>query len=62
MDRAAFSWSVMYAFLIVVPFTFQVTYSFDLQDSSAMFAAMCIASIFATVLSFNHSEIARLFR
>ncbi|KAF1989694.1 MFS general substrate transporter [Aulographum hederae CBS 113979] len=57
---AAFSWSVTYAFLIVIPYTFQVTYDMSLQDSSAIFAAMCIAAVLMTILSYSHYRLARL--
>ncbi|KAB8349831.1 hypothetical protein FH972_023844 [Carpinus fangiana] len=55
---AAFSWSIMYALLIVVPYTFQTVYGFDLETSSAVFAAMCVGSVLATVLSLHHDAIA----
>ncbi|KAK3629311.1 hypothetical protein LTR56_013030 [Elasticomyces elasticus] len=55
---AAFSWSIMYALLIIVPYTFQTIYGFDLQTSSAVFAAMCVGTIIITVISFFHNSIA----
>jgi multidrug resistance protein len=57
---AAFSWSIMYALLIIVPYTFQTIYGFDLQTSSAIFAAMCIGTIIITVISIFHNNIASI--
>lgn len=58
---AGFAWSIMYAMLVVVPYTFQTVYGFDLQTSSAMFAAMCIATIIMTIVSRYHDGWAAYF-
>lgn len=55
---ASFTWSIMYAMLVVVPYTFQTVYDFDLQTSSAIFASMCIATIIMTVVSNVHDKLA----
>lgn len=54
---ASFAWSLMYGMLIVVHYTFQTVYGFDLQTSSAIFAAMCIATILMTIISNVHNKL-----
>jgi multidrug resistance protein len=55
----AFSWAVLYLTLAAIPLVFQSNHGFSLQQANAVFAAMCIASIFATVLSIYQEKIAR---
>tara|TARA_R110002003_G_scaffold288_9_gene18394 strand:+ start:10794 stop:12605 length:1812 start_codon:yes stop_codon:yes gene_type:complete len=55
----AFSWAVLYLTLAAIPLVFQTNHNFSLQQSNAVFASMCIASIIATVLSIYQEKIAR---
>jgi multidrug resistance protein len=55
----AFSWAVLYLTLAAIPLVFQSNHAFTLQQANAVFAAMCIASIFATILSIYQEKIAR---
>lgn len=57
---ASFAWSIMYALLVVVPYTFQKVYDFDLQTSSAVFAAMCIGTLIMMAITPYHDRICRL--
>ncbi|KAK5084622.1 hypothetical protein LTR05_005700 [Lithohypha guttulata] len=57
----AFAWSIMYAMLIVVPYTFQTVYGFDFQTSSAVFAAMCVATLLMALISRHHDRLAEFF-
>lgn len=47
---AAFSWSVLYVCLSVVPLVFEDIYGFSLSQANAIFAAVCISSLLATIL------------
>lgn len=55
----AFSWAVLYLTLAAIPLVFQSNHGFSLQQANSVFAAMCTASIFATVLSIYQEKIAR---
>jgi multidrug resistance protein len=55
----AFSWAVLYLTLAAIPLVFQSNHDFSLQQANAVFAAMCIASILATILSIYQEKIAR---
>jgi multidrug resistance protein len=55
----AFSWAVLYLTLAAIPLVFQSNHNFTLQQANAVFASMCIASIFATILSIYQEKIAR---
>jgi multidrug resistance protein len=55
----AFSWAVLYLTLAAIPLVFQTNHNFSLQQANAVFAAMCIASILATILSIYQEKIAR---
>jgi multidrug resistance protein len=55
----AFSWAVLYLTLAAIPLVFQTNHGFSLQQANAVFAAMCIASILATILSIYQEKIAR---
>jgi multidrug resistance protein len=55
----AFSWAVLYLTLAAIPLVFQTNHAFSLQQANAVFAAMCIASILATILSIYQEKIAR---
>jgi multidrug resistance protein len=55
----AFSWAVLYLTLAAIPLVFQTNHHFSLQQANSVFAAMCIASILATILSIYQEKIAR---
>jgi len=55
----AFSWAVLYLTLAAIPLVFQGNYGFSLQQANAVFAAMCIASVLATLLSIYQERIAK---
>jgi multidrug resistance protein len=55
----AFSWAVLYLTLAAIPLVFQSNHAFSLQQANSVFAAMCIASILATILSIYQEKIAR---
>lgn len=55
----AFSWAVLYLTLAAIPLVFQSNHAFSLQQANAVFAAMCTASIFATIVSIYQEKIAR---
>jgi hypothetical protein len=49
----------LYLTLAAIPLVFQTNHAFSLQSANAVFAAMCIASILATILSIYQEKIAR---
>ncbi|PVI03349.1 MFS general substrate transporter [Periconia macrospinosa] len=53
----AFSWAVLYLTLAAIPLVFQTTHHFSLQTSNAVFAAMCVGAVLATVLSIHHHHL-----
>ncbi|KAF2270907.1 MFS general substrate transporter [Lojkania enalia] len=55
----AFSWAVLYLTLAAIPLVFQRNHYFSLQQANAVFAAMCIGSILATILSIYQEKIAK---
>ncbi|KAF1833797.1 MFS general substrate transporter [Decorospora gaudefroyi] len=55
----AFSWAVLYLTLAAIPLIFQNVHGFSLQQANAVFAAMCIASILAAILSIYQEKIAK---
>jgi multidrug resistance protein len=55
----AFSWAVLYLTLAAIPLVFQNNHGFSLQQANAVFAAMCIASILAAILSIYQEKIAK---
>ncbi|KAJ4286087.1 hypothetical protein N0V90_013436 [Kalmusia sp. IMI 367209] len=55
----AFSWAVLYLTLAAIPLVFQRNHGFSLQQANAVFAAMCVGSIIATILSIYQEKIAK---
>jgi MFS family permease len=55
----AFSWAVLYLTLAAIPLTLQTTHAFSLQQSNAVFAALCVGAILATILSIYQEKFAR---
>jgi len=47
----AFAWAVLYLTFGSIPLVFQTSYGFDLQQSNAVFAALSVGAILATVYS-----------
>lgn len=47
---AAFSWSVLYIALAVVPLMFMDVYGFSLSQADSVFASACLGSLVATVV------------
>lgn len=55
----AFSWAVLYLTLAAIPLVFQRNHGFSLQQANAVFAAMCVGALIASVLSIYQEKIAR---
>ena len=55
----AFAWAVLYLTFAAVPVVFKQNHGFDVERSGSVFAAMCIGSILATILSIYQEKIAR---
>lgn len=55
----AFSWAVLYLTLAAIPLVFRANHGFSLQQANAVFGAMCVGAIIATVLSISQEKIAR---
>lgn len=48
---SAFAWAVLYLTFGSIPLVFSTSHGFDLQQSNAVFAALCIGAFLATVYS-----------
>ncbi|KAF2501289.1 MFS multidrug transporter-like protein [Lophium mytilinum] len=55
----AFSWAILYLTLAAIPLVFQERYNFSLEHANAVFAATCVGSILATVLSIYQEKVAK---
>lgn len=55
----SFSWAVLYLTLAAIPLVFQRNHSFSLQQANSVFAAMCVGSVLATILSIYQEKIAK---
>ncbi|PGH12497.1 hypothetical protein AJ79_04241 [Helicocarpus griseus UAMH5409] len=55
----SFSWAVLYLQFGSLPLVFQTNHGFDLQQSGAVFASICIGSIIATFLSIWQDKFVR---
>ncbi|TVY34503.1 Efflux pump [Lachnellula occidentalis] len=53
----AFSWAVLYLTFGAIPLVFERSHGFTLQQSNAVFAAMCAAAIISTVISIYQDRI-----
>ncbi|KAL5363336.1 major facilitator superfamily domain-containing protein [Aspergillus floccosus] len=58
---AAFSWAVLYLQFGSVPLVFQTNHGFNVEQSGAVFTSMCVAVIFATIISIYQEKIAMRF-
>lgn len=47
----AFAWAVLYLTFGSIPLVFRTSHAFSLQESDAVFAAMCVGAIIATIYS-----------
>lgn len=47
----SFAWLILYLTFSAIPYVFETVYGFDLQQSNAIFASLCIASILCHFLS-----------
>ncbi|KAF3004230.1 hypothetical protein E8E13_007291 [Curvularia kusanoi] len=55
----AFSWAVLYLTLAAIPLVFQRNHGFSLQQSNAVFSAMCIGALISSVLAIYQEKLAR---
>jgi multidrug resistance protein len=55
----AFSWAVLYLTLAAIPLVFTTNHAFSLQQANAVFGAMCIGALLATVLAIQQEKLAR---
>ena len=56
---AAFAWAVLYLTFASVPLVFTINHGFSIEQSGAVFASMCVASVLATILSIYQEKLAR---
>ncbi|KAL8936349.1 MAG: hypothetical protein Q9211_004232 [Gyalolechia sp. 1 TL-2023] len=54
----SFSWAVLYLTFSSVPLVFGTNHGFNVQQNGAVFSAMCIGAILATILSIYQERIA----
>ncbi|KAI9833900.1 MAG: hypothetical protein M1819_003409 [Sarea resinae] len=54
----AFSWAVLYLTFDAIPLVFSTRHGFTLQQTGAVFAAMCIGASLATILSICQEKLA----
>lgn len=55
---AAFSWSVLYINLSVIPLVFQTNYGFSLSEADSVFTATCVGSLIAMTISIVQEKMA----
>ncbi|MCJ1400302.1 hypothetical protein MMC11_003507 [Xylographa trunciseda] len=55
----SFSWAVLYLTFSSIPLVFTANHHFDLQQSGAVFAALCVGAILSTILSIYQEKIAK---
>jgi MFS family permease len=55
---AAFSWSVLYINLSVIPLVFQTNYGFSLSQADSVFTATCVGSLVAMTISIVQEKMA----
>ncbi|GAB7358469.1 hypothetical protein MBLNU230_g2533t1 [Neophaeotheca triangularis] len=56
----AFAWAVLYLTFSAIPVVFQTSHSFTLQQTGAVFTALCVASIISTIISIYQERVARM--
>ena len=55
----AFSWAVLYLTFSSIPLVFRTNHSFSLQQTGAVFTAMCIGAALSCLLSISQENLAR---
>ena len=55
----AFSWAVLYLTFSSIPLVFSTNHGFTLQETGAVFAAMCVGAALSTLLSIYQEKVAR---
>jgi len=55
----AFSWAVLYLTFSSIPLVFETNHGFNLEQSGAVFAAMCVGAIISTIISIYQEKIAK---
>ncbi|PGH11349.1 hypothetical protein AJ80_07139 [Polytolypa hystricis UAMH7299] len=55
----AFSWAILYLQFGSIPLVFETNHNFNIQESGAVFAAICIGAIIATFMSIGQEKLAR---
>ena len=53
----AFAWAVLYLTFGSIPLVFETSHKFTLQESGAVFAAMCVGAIMSTILSIHQDHL-----
>ncbi|KAL9610163.1 MAG: hypothetical protein Q9167_005117 [Letrouitia subvulpina] len=54
----AFSWAVLYLTFLSIPLVFGTNHHFNIEQSGAVFAAMCVGALLSTALSIYQEKIA----
>lgn len=54
----SFSWAILYMLFSIIPYAFETVYGFSLQQSGAVFTAVSVSGILATILSITQETIA----
>lgn len=55
----AFSWAVLYLTFSSIPLVFSTNHHFNIQQNGAVFAAMCVGALLASILCIYQEKIAR---
>ncbi len=54
-----FAWAVLYLLFSAVPLIFTTRYGFNIEQSGAVFAVVCVAAIISTIISIYQEPLAR---
>ena len=57
----SFSWAVLYLTFSSIPLVYGTNHHFNVEQNGAVFAAMCVGALIATILSVSQERIARHF-
>ena len=57
----SFSWAVLYLTFSSIPLVYTANHHFNVQQNGAVFAAICVGALLATVLSIYQEKVARHF-
>ena len=55
----SFSWAVLYLTFSSVPLVFGTNHNFNIEQNGAVFAAMCVGALLATILSIYQEKVAK---